>query len=64
MKGFGTVVTGTTISGNISVGDEITIYPQELTSRIRGIQVHNKDTDNVSAGLRTAINIQAWKRLR
>jgi selenocysteine-specific elongation factor len=62
MKGFGTVVTGTTISGNISVGDEVTIYPQQLTSRIRGIQVHNKDAENVSAGLRTAINIQGMEK--
>ncbi|NLD35655.1 MAG: selenocysteine-specific translation elongation factor [Desulfatiglans sp.] len=62
MKGFGTVVTGTTASGSISVGDEVTIYPQELTSRIRGIQVHNKDAENVSAGLRTAINIQGMEK--
>ena len=44
MKGFGTVVTGTTISGDIAVGDEVTIYPQEISSRIRGIQVHNQET--------------------
>ncbi|MBN1906395.1 MAG: selenocysteine-specific translation elongation factor [Deltaproteobacteria bacterium] len=62
MKGFGTVVTGTTASGSISVGDEVTIYPQELHSRIRGIQVHNKDAENVSAGLRTAINIQGMEK--
>ncbi len=62
MKGFGTVVTGTTISGNISIGDEVTIYPQELHSRIRGIQVHNKEAENVSAGLRTAINIQGMEK--
>jgi selenocysteine-specific elongation factor len=62
MKGFGTVVTGTTASGSISVGDEVTIYPQELHSRIRGIQVHNEDAESVSAGLRTAINIQGMEK--
>lgn len=62
MKGFGTVVTGTTISGNIKTGDEITIYPQEIHSKIRGIQVHNEDADGVSAGLRTAINIQSMEK--
>jgi len=41
MKGFGTVITGTTISGEINTGDEVTIYPEGFTSRIRGIQVHN-----------------------
>jgi len=45
MKGFGTVVTGTTISGSINTGDDVTVYPQKLSSRIRGIQVHNNETD-------------------
>ncbi|MFC1820892.1 selenocysteine-specific translation elongation factor [Thermodesulfobacteriota bacterium] len=62
MKGFGTVVTGTTISGRISTGDEVTVYPQELSSRIRGIQVHNSETDEVRAGLRTAINLQGAEK--
>jgi selenocysteine-specific elongation factor len=62
MKGFGTVVTGTSISGSINTGDEVTIYPQGLESRIRGIQVHNKDVKEVSAGLRTAINLQGLEK--
>ncbi len=62
MKGFGTVITGTTVSGTIRTGDEITVYPQEISGRIRGIQVHNKDANQVSAGLRTAINIQGTER--
>ena len=62
MKGFGTVVTGTTISGSISIGDEVTVYPQEIHSKIRGIQVHNEDAESVSAGLRTAINIQGMEK--
>lgn len=62
MKGFGTVVTGTTISGNINIGDEVSVYPQEIHSKIRGIQVHNKDAESVSAGLRTAINIQGMEK--
>lgn len=62
MKGFGTVVTGTSISGSIKTGDEVTIYPQGLESRIRGIQVHNKEVKEVSAGLRTAINLQGLEK--
>jgi selenocysteine-specific elongation factor len=62
MKGFGTVVTGTSISGSIKIGDEVTIYPQGLESRIRGIQVHNKEVKEVSAGLRTAINLQGLEK--
>ncbi|HCC54383.1 MAG TPA: selenocysteine-specific translation elongation factor [Desulfobulbaceae bacterium] len=58
MKGFGVVVTGTSISGRIGVGEEITVYPQGHTAKIRGIQVHGQDVPLVEAGKRTAINIQ------
>ena len=58
MKGFGTVITGTLISGNIRVGDTIMIYPSNITSKVRGIQVHNHSVDNAEAGMRTAINFQ------
>jgi len=62
MKGFGTVITGTTISGEINTGDEVTIYPEGFTSRIRGIQVHNKEVSRVRSGLRTAINLQGLEK--
>jgi selenocysteine-specific elongation factor len=62
MKGFGTVVTGTTISGTINSGDEVTIYPQSIHSKIRGIQVHNHDTAQVKSGQRTAINLQGLEK--
>lgn len=63
MKGFGTVVTGTSISGEINTGDEVTIYPQGITSRIRGMQVHNKEVTRVKAGLRTAVNLQGIEKV-
>ena len=62
MKGFGTVITGTTISGKIRTGEEITIYPQEIHSKVRGIQVHNNETEEVGTGLRTAINLQGVEK--
>ena len=62
MKGFGTVITGTSVSGRIKTGNEITIYPQCIDSRIRGIQVHNKEVQEVTAGLRTAVNLQGLER--
>lgn len=58
MKGFGVVVTGTSISGRIAVGEDITVYPQGHTAKIRGIQVHGQEVELVEAGKRTAINIQ------
>ncbi|OQY01090.1 MAG: selenocysteine-specific translation elongation factor [Desulfobacteraceae bacterium 4572_130] len=58
MKGFGTVITGTIVSGKINVGDNIMIFPLMTTSKVRGIQVHGKSVNKVSAGTRTAINFQ------
>jgi selenocysteine-specific elongation factor len=62
MHGFGTVITGTAISGNLAVGDQVTIYPQEIQAKVRGIQVHNQDTEEIRAGLRTAINLQGIEK--
>ena len=58
IKGFGAVVTGTSISGHIKIGDGIVIYPHETTGKIRGIQVHTNSVEEVEAGRRTAINVQ------
>jgi len=58
MKGFGTVITGTLVSGKVNVGETIMIYPSGITSKVRGIQVHNQSADFAAAGLRTAINFQ------
>ena len=63
MKGFGTVITGTSASGKIRTGDEATIYPQGISSKIRGIHVHNQAMEEVHAGLRTAINLQGIEKM-
>jgi len=62
MKGFGTVITGTSLSGRISTGDELMFYPGGATARIRGIQVHGQDVEVIEAGHRTAINLQGMEK--
>ncbi len=62
MKGFGTVITGTSLSGRITVGEDLMFYPGRLLAKIRGIQVHGKDRDVVEAGHRTAINLQGIEK--
>jgi len=62
MKGFGTVVTGTTVSGQIKVGDDVIVYPKGIRSKVRGIQVHNKEVSLAGAGLRTAVNLQGLEK--
>jgi selenocysteine-specific elongation factor len=63
MKGFGTVITGTSISGKIHTGDDVTIYPEGISSKIRGLHVHNKEVTEAGAGLRTAINLQGIEKM-
>lgn len=58
IKGFGAVVTGTSISGRLTVGEEVVVYPSGQAGRVRGIQVHASDVNLVEAGNRTAVNIQ------
>jgi selenocysteine-specific elongation factor len=55
--GFGTVVTGTVISGNLNKGDEIQILPAEKIGRVRGLQSHGKLVESVKLGDRAAVNI-------
>ncbi len=62
MKGFGTVVTGTLISGDINVGEEVEILPQGVTAKVRGLQIHNESASSAEAGQRTAINLQGVEK--
>lgn len=58
MKGFGTVITGTSISGRTAVGEDLRFYPLDRDAKVRGIQVHGETVPEVEAGHRTAINFQ------
>ena len=57
MKGFGTVITGTLVSGRIAVDDELAIVPSGRRVKVRGLQVHGAAAPFASAGQRTAINL-------
>jgi len=57
MKGFGTVVTGTMISGQVCKEQEVELLPLGKTARVRGLQVHGAATEIAFAGQRTAINL-------
>ena len=57
MKGFGTVVTGTILSGKVRVGDHLELQPQQLEVRVRGLQVHESAAAEAFAGQRVGINI-------
>jgi len=58
MKGFGTVVTGTLVSGNLAVGETVQILPSGLEAKVRNLQVYNQPVVEAVAGQRTAVNLQ------
>ncbi|MGZ5435918.1 MAG: selenocysteine-specific translation elongation factor [Pyrinomonadaceae bacterium] len=57
MSGFGAVVTGTLISGEIDEGSEMELLPQARRVRVRGLQVHGTKVKRADAGQRTAVNL-------
>jgi selenocysteine-specific elongation factor len=57
MKGFGAVITGTLVTGEIAEGAELQLLPSLTRVRARGLQVHGKPVRQASAGQRTAINL-------
>ncbi|HEY3121020.1 MAG TPA: selenocysteine-specific translation elongation factor, partial [Vicinamibacteria bacterium] len=57
LRGFGTVVTGTLVSGGLAVGEEVEALPSRRRARVRGLQVHGSPEQRVSAGHRTAVNL-------
>ncbi len=62
MKGFGTVITGSLMSGKVKVGDNVMIYPSGIPSKVRGIQVHGESVEAAHSGMRTAINFQGLEK--
>ncbi|MCC7431647.1 selenocysteine-specific translation elongation factor [bacterium] len=57
LKGFGTVVTGTVVSGSLNLGEEITVLPQNKKIKVRGIQVSQKEVNQTKTGDRAALNL-------
>ncbi len=62
VEGFGTVITGTLIEGQMKVGDPVTIYPSRIESRVRNLQVHSHDVTEAYAGQRVAVNLAGLKK--
>jgi selenocysteine-specific elongation factor len=57
MSGFGTVLTGTLIDGELRIGQEAELVPSGRRARIRGLQSHRKKVDAAPAGTRVAVNL-------
>jgi len=57
LKGFGTIVTGTLLSGTLRPGDEVAVLPTSISAKVRSVQVHGEEVDHAVAGQRTAVNL-------
>ena len=62
LSGFGTIITGTLISGTITKEDVLEMYPIGKECKIRNIQVHGQNQDKCYAGQRVAINLSNVKK--
>lgn len=55
--GFGTIVTGTVMNGTISIAEDVECFPNNIISKVRGIQTHGGETSSASKGDRAALNL-------
>jgi selenocysteine-specific elongation factor len=62
LKGFGTVITGTAVSGRISVEDALEILPDNILTKVRGLHSHSRAIQTAYAGQRVAINLQGVEK--
>lgn len=61
MKGFGTVVTGTLLSGELRTGQSLTLEPGGRNVRVRGMQIHGRPEEHATAGCRIALNLSGME---
>jgi len=62
IKGFGTIVTGTSASGVVRLGDPLVVYPSGHVTRARSLQVHGESVEEAGPGQRVAINLQGLEK--
>jgi len=62
LAGAGTVVTGTTWSGTVAVGQEVTVHPGPLRARVRSVEVHGHAEERAEPGRRTALALVGLDR--
>jgi selenocysteine-specific elongation factor len=61
MKGFGTVVTGTMISGSLTLGETVQVLPSGQEGKVRNLQVYSRNVEKAIAGERAAVNLQGME---
>jgi len=62
LKGFGTVVTGTAVSGVVEIDEQVEVLPSDIRTKVRGLHCHGKPVKKIFAGQRGAINLQGVEK--
>lgn len=62
IKGFGTVITGTVVSGRVSLKDTVELLPRKKALKVRGIQVHGREVESAETGTRAALNLSGIEK--
>lgn len=57
VPGHGTVVTGSVLSGSLSVGDEVEWWPSGRRLKVRGLHQHDERVERVARGTRAGVNL-------
>ena len=57
MKGFGTIITGTILSGDVKEGETLSLQPKGINVRVKGLQCHGHKQSDLTSGDRAAINL-------
>jgi selenocysteine-specific elongation factor len=60
VKGYGTVLTGIPVAGQVRVGDDVVLLPQGLDGRVTGLQVYGQGAETAAAGQCAAVNVRHW----
>lgn len=60
--GFGTIITGTLLDGDLNTGDEVVLFPNEIPSKVKNIQVHGEKVESAHSGQRVAVNLANVKK--
>ncbi len=61
-KGFGAVITGTVLSSELALDSRLEVLPEKFETKVRGLEVHQHETPQISTGQRAAINLSGLNK--
>jgi len=63
-KGFGNIITGTVLSGEIKLDQSLVALPEGFQLKVRGLEVHQESVKTVTAGQRAAVNLSSSSKIK